>query len=375
MAINRTKAGTYAVDYYDSLRKQRRKTFDTRKEAEDFEIQVRAAVRRGEYITPSKETVKEIAKQWFERKKQGAYRGSSIRQWRNHVDNFIVNELGSIKLSRMTVEGVQLIEDTMATWSERVGPVTVNKILTTLTAVLDMAQRRRLINTNPARLVERMKIATEDEDGDIVQPDEVYIKAELAKLIAATESGTIKRVFVMVLALLGLRIGEALALAWPAIDLKGGKNAKVNVLLNLGDGDKGQKPVFQPPKKKQSRRAVPLPEELAHELRKWKLKCPVSDGDLVFAMPDGAKYNRKSASKFLDEAIQRAGLGKRLTPHGLRHSFASLLLADGVPVPEVSYLLGHKDPSITLKVYAHFVREETGAVQNLAASILGKGQG
>jgi len=87
MAINRTKAGTYAVDYYDSLRKQRRKTFDTRKEAEDFEIQVRAAVRRGEYITPSKETVKEIAKQWFERKKQGAYRGSSIRQWRNHVDN------------------------------------------------------------------------------------------------------------------------------------------------------------------------------------------------------------------------------------------------------------------------------------------------
>ena len=66
---------------------------------------------------------------------------------------------------------------------------------------------------------------------------------------------------------------------------------------------------------------------------------------------------------------------KRLTPHGLRHTFASLLLADRRPVTEVAYLMGHKDSSVTLKVYAHFVRTETGAVQALAASILGGGKG
>jgi len=45
-------------------------------------------------------------------------------------------------------------------------------------------------------------------------------------------------------------------------------------------------------------------------------------------------------------------------------------LADGIPVPEVSTHLGHKDCSVTLKIYAHFVREETHAMHNLAASIL-----
>ena len=71
----------------------------------------------------------------------------------------------------------------------------------------------------------------------------------------------------------------------------------------------------------------------------------------------------------MDRAIGKAEI-KRLTPHGLRHTFASLLLADGVPIPEVSYLLGHKDSYVTMKVYAHFVRKESKAVENLAASIL-----
>ena len=79
-------------------------------------------------------------------------------------------------------------------------------------------------------------------------------------------------------------------------------------------------------------------------------------------------YHRNAASDALDRAITTAGI-KRLTPHGLRHSFASLLLADGVPVAEVSALLGHKDSYVTWKVYAHFVGEST-AVQDLAASIL-----
>jgi integrase/recombinase XerD len=88
----------------------------------------------------------------------------------------------------------------------------------------------------------------------------------------------------------------------------------------------------------------------------------------------GKTFHRKSASKILDRAIEAAKLEKRLTPHGLRHSFASLLLADGKPAPKVAACLGHKDCAVTLKVYAHFVREETQAIHNLAASILTAGQ-
>ena len=83
----------------------------------------------------------------------------------------------------------------------------------------------------------------------------------------------------------------------------------------------------------------------------------------------GKTISSKRRKKALDSAIVNAEI-KRLTPHGLRHSFASLLLADSVPVPEVSALLGHKDSYVTWKVYAHFVKKESSAVQNLAASIL-----
>jgi integrase len=120
---------------------------------------------------------------------------------------------------------------------------------------------------------------------------------------------------------------------------------------------KGEEPLFQAPKTKSSRRTLALPQELIHEFKVWKLRCPHSERDLVFATEEGKPFHRKSAS--LDRAIEAAKLEKRLTPHGLRHSFASLLLADGKPAPKVAACLGHKDCAVTLKVYAHFVREET----------------
>jgi integrase len=171
----------------------------------------------------------------------------------------------------------------------------------------------------------------------------------------------------MLPALTGCRVGEVLGATWAAVDLKA---AKFSVCLNLADTDKGQSLLLQPPKTRTSKRVIPLPPELIHELRVWKLKCPKSELDLVFAREDGLPYHRNAANKALDLAIAKAEITKRLTPHGLRHSFASLLLANGVAVPEVSALLGHKDSYVTWKVYAHFVRKESTAVQDLATSIL-----
>lgn len=365
MAVRKTKAGTFQVDVYDQFRHQRRKTFDTYREAVAYEKDVKAQVQRGEFIRPSAETVKTVAEKWHERKiESGAYKRSSLYQWKNHIDNFIAVELGGLKISQVDVEAV---EKAAAAWSARTSPKTANKTLTTLAAIFDLAKRWKLIRDNPANEAERLKVAVDDEDSEIVTEDQVYTKGELKKLVEATEPGSIDRVFVMVPALLGLRIGEVLALCWSAIDLKAGT---LRVVLNLGDSDKGEPPLFQSPKTKSSRRTLALPQELIHELRVWKLKCPTSERGLVFATIEGKPYHRKSASKMLDRAIERAEL-KRLTPHGLRHTFASLLLADRIPVTEVSAYLGHKDCTTTLKIYAHFVREETRAVHNLAASILG----
>jgi len=176
-----------------------------------------------------------------------------------------------------------------------------------------LAKRYKHVKDNPAKEAERLKVATEHEEDIEVSPDEVYSKAELYKLINATEPETPDRLLVMVPALTGLRIGEVLGLTWPTVDLKA---RKLHVRSNLADSDKGLEPVLQPPKTKTSRRTLDIPVELIPELKVWKLKCPKSEQDLVFATEEAKPYRRKTASNALDRAIVQADI-KRLTPHHL----------------------------------------------------------
>ena len=361
MAVRKTKAGTFEVDIRDRYGKKHLKTFATHREAKDYEKEQLALISKNEYVPPSKKTMAEVAGEWYEQKATQSYRRSSLVGWKNHVDNYIVESLGAVKLRDLEVF---MVENALNEWGKEVSGVSANKALTTLMAILDMAVRRGYAHRNVAEKVLRLKIATE-EDGDEVDEDRVYTRAELLRLIQASEG--MFRTLVMLLAFTGLRIGEALALAWDAIDLK---LAKLDVRLTLADSGEVANPLYQPPKTKGSKRSIPLPHELVKELTHWKLACPHSERHLVFAMENGRPYQRYRVIELLDEAIGKAGI-KRLTPHGLRHTFASLLLAAGKPVTEVSHLLGHKNPHVTMTVYAHFIREESKATQELASLVMG----
>jgi len=389
MAVTKTVAGSWLVDFRDQHRRRIRKTFNTHKEAVEFQKEALAQVVKREYVKPSPITVAAVADKWYGRKagidsgqdekpngaegqpiKKASYRRSSLIDWKNHVENYIKPQLGNLKVYDLDVER---IEGALSEWNKRVSPKMANKVLTTMTAILDLAKRYKYIKDNPAKDAERLKIATED-DGDEVTRDMVYTEAEIGKLIRATEPGTVDRLMIMLPALTGVRIGEALGATWQFMDIKAGI---FHVRLNLADSDKGTPPLLQPPKTKSSKRDIPLPVELIRELKIWKLKCPKSDirvdditVNLVFAREDGLPYHRNAASDALDQAIAKAELTKRLTPHGLRHSFASQLLDRNKPVAEVSYLLGHKDSYTTQRIYNHFCKEESTATQELAQSIL-----
>lgn len=65
------------------------------------------------------------------------------------------------------------------------------------------------------------------------------------------------------------------------------------------------------------------------------------------------------------KALKQAGIPKPLTFHCLRHSFASHQLAEGVPITQVSYWLGHANPQVTLTVYAHSISKQAEEVASL----------
>src|SRR5262249_55738128 len=143
MAINKTVAGTFVVDFRDQFKKRMRKTFETHKEAVRFEKEVAAQVQSGDFLRPSDKTVKEVATEWHQKKVDaGTYRRATLESWKNHVDNYIVATWGEIKAQDLDVER---IERGSASWVPKLSPKSVNKVLTTLTAILGMAKRYKVV--------------------------------------------------------------------------------------------------------------------------------------------------------------------------------------------------------------------------------------
>ena len=77
-----------------------------------------------------------------------------------------------------------------------------------------------------------------------------------------------------------------------------------------------------------------------------------ADTPFIFTGKTGKPLHRCVPEAALRRLCDRLSL-PRITPHGLRHLHASLLIAEGVPITAVSARLGHANPQITLKIYAH----------------------
>ena len=109
------------------------------------------------------------------------------------------------------------------------------------------------------------------------------------------------------------------------------------------------------PKSKASRRKIDLAPELVHELKKWKLACPKGELDLIFPTeaetPENAPillYRR------LFPALRRAGL-PRMRFHNVRHTYASLLIAQGEHPKYIQSQLGHSSINVTMDIYGHLM--------------------
>jgi integrase len=113
------------------------------------------------------------------------------------------------------------------------------------------------------------------------------------------------------------------------------------------------------PKTKKETRGIPIPGELVAALRAWKEKCPKSRLDLVFCNEFGEPCDRTGIGRYgLAPALEQANIEKAVTMHGLRHTYASMLILLKRPITEVSEYLGHADVSITMRVYAHFLKQK-----------------
>lgn len=189
---------------------------------------------------------------------------------------------------------------------------------------------------------------------------EVWSLDELGCFLDGTRESWLHPLWVMAVAT-GCRLGELLALKWEDVDLAMGT---VNIRRNVQRINR--KRVFSEPKTRAGGRTIMLPAEAVSALRwqkaqqaAWRLKAGSSwqDAGGLFTGLGGNVMDHSTAEQATRRVVERLGLPK-LTPHGLRHLAASLLLAKGLPVPVVSARLGHASPSITMSIYAHALQHQ-----------------
>lgn len=167
-----------------------------------------------------------------------------------------------------------------------------------------------------------------------------------------------RRVTVKFMLLTGVRTAELHGLRWSDIDLdKKVVHIRRNRLYTQGFG------IYEKETKSAtSNRDIPLTDDLIEDIKEYKNWFRLADDDFdkklneyyfsvnIYRNPESVSGTRQWLTRF-----EKANNLKQVTPHGLRHTYCSILLANNVPIQTVSKYLGHADSTITLEVYSHFI--------------------
>jgi len=350
------RRGKWVIDYYDQHRKRHvETTYGNKREAEALLAERIQEVNGGTYQSKRDQlTFAELVEAYRAAHINVNLKPTTRRDYESKIRLYLAPYFQNLKIRNITVPMVEKFKADKL--EEGKGRRTINKCLIVLGAMFRYAERQGWMLNNPASLVRKLP-RTE-------QPAAAYMRKEDIPAFLEAADPQYRTLFKMAI-LCGLRQGELLGLQWGDIEWR---HKRVHVQRSYTEGR------FGTPKTLQSRRNVDLPDALIADLKQWRLQCPVGEHDLVFPNSDGKPMNSANmTSRGFKPALRRAGLGDTLRFHDLRHTYASLMLANNVNVKHLSSQMGHASIKITLDTYAHLMRSDDNQAANaLAAMVLGK---
>ena len=300
-------------------------------------------------------TVGEYLRRWVGAKTgPGTHlRPSTAQRYRQIVDGHLIHMVGSHRLLSLSPTDVE-----RAISSAIEGGVSVamaGHCKTVLGTALAQAIRDDLVGRNAAQAAKAPAYRRPE-----VKP---LTREEVHALIEAIDGHPLQPLIVTAVAT-GLRQGELLGLQWADLDLERGT---LTVRQALQDGE------LVPTKTDKSRRTVGLPPDVVallrqhrQGMREWRLAMGTgwhgadNPGEgLVFTNTIGRHLDGPTVTHQFQALLAEAGL-PRIRFHDLRHTCATLLLNDGVPLHTVSRLLGHSQIAITADTYGHLVPDAAG---------------
>ncbi len=342
-------------------RRERSETFPTRREARAALARWQTEIERGAFVDRSTQTVGELLRYWLETHVAHNCRETTALRYRNTVEQHLIPGLGNVPLQKLTPAQVQTFyADKLSAGAGQRSVVFCHQ---RLRQAFDMALRLGLVSRNVCDAVTPPRYER--------KPKSTWNREELGRFLEVAQASHYGPIWLL-LALTGMRRGEALGLRWQDIDFEHGTMNVCQTYVSLST-----KMSLSTPKTRAGRRVITLEPVVidalrAHRVgqneRRLALGDVWRDHGLVFASEVGTPIMARNLYRQYGELVKRAG-----TPHigiqGIRHTVASLAIGAGQDIRTLSDLLGHSRTSITTDIYAHVLphrrRELTRAISQI----------
>jgi integrase len=358
--------GSLSLGYAGGKRQRRYVYGTTRREVQEKLAAMRRAHDDGLPVGPEKLTLGTYLQEWLENSARPTIRATTYHSYTKIVQLYIAPDLGHIPLAKLRSPDVQ------AWMNKRVAaglsPRSVQYAHAVLRRALGQAQKWGMVPRNVATLVSPPRIR---------RPEAKFLAPEQARVFLESIRGDRLEGLFTVSMLPGLRPGEALGLHWRDVDLEAGTLAVRVSLQRIG----GWRQIDEL-KTDRSRRSIPLPAVAlsalrAHRTRQLEERLQAGElweeHGLVFTNPTGKPMVEETAARHFHQALARAGLPD-MRFYDLRHTCASLLLAQGVHMRVVMEILGHSQIAMTMNTYSHVTAQLQRDAANQMDALFARGR-
>ena len=359
--ISRRASGGYQAQAWSPVERRRTsRTFATLAAAKSWKRDMEQAFERGVRTGAQSPRLRAYATRWLADAESGAvrtrsgevYRPSTLRGYRQALDDVVLPALGAKRLSEITRGEVYRLVQRLTREGRK--PSTVRNVLLPLRAIFRDALAAEIVHRSPCA-----GLALPVDRG---RRERVIAPADVTVMLATLPDRD--RALWATAMYAGLRRGELMALRWPEVDLTASK-------LRV---ERSYDPVagtFGPPKSRAGLRIVPIPPVLAGHLTAHRDRADEKRQPLVFARSTLAGRRRGPDGPFNDSAVmaraRKAWTDQGIEPaslHVFRHTYGTLMIAARQTPKEVQTYMGHSSITITFDRYGHLfpAAEEASAV-------------
>jgi integrase len=332
-------SGRFVGEYSDVLGKRRYVSGQTKTAVKAKIKEKLKEVEEG--IVPADISFGAYLDQWLESSVRNSVGVRTYQRSEETVRLHIKPKLGRVRLEKLTA--LQL-DNLYREKAKKLSPRSVQIIHATAHKALQQAAKWKMVRENVAKHATPPQAVHKETD--------VLTKAQVHILLKTAKKNQPKLYALWTLAVsTGARLGELLGLQPADICMDTG-----NMRIARSEHNR----LVSHPKTSAGLRTIVLSKVALDAVREhlenyagntWLFESPVNEWPI---------HRSTLYSNYWKPLLRRCGLPLETRIHDLRHTAASLLIADGVPIPVVSQLLGHADSAITLRVYAHFLKDQLG---------------